>query len=39
MHTNFDDQPNGKSNASNRRPQNLQFCHQRIKSFAMMARN
>jgi hypothetical protein len=33
------DQPNGKPNASNRRSQNLQFCHRRIKSFAMMARN
>jgi hypothetical protein len=33
------DQPNGKPNASNRPSQNLQFCHRRIKSFAMMARN
>jgi hypothetical protein len=27
------------ANASNRRSHNLQFCHRRIKSFAMMARN
>jgi hypothetical protein len=39
VHPDFDDQPNGKPNASNRRSQNLQFCHRRIKSFAMMARN
>jgi hypothetical protein len=36
VHPDFHDQPNGKPNAGNRRSQNLQFCHQRIKSFAMM---